>query len=514
MVVKPLWRPLLVLILALAGAALACQQFARPASQPAVVPAAATGTPEPGASPTATLNPLIPPTRPPDSPLYTPTPDPPHPLPTPRTEAEQYTVQSGDTLALIAQRYGISYQMIVEANEIDNPNLIDVGLELTVPPPDPDQQRPDLKIIPDSELVYGPYSAYFDVQDFIERQGGYLSQYTEELAEDDVRSGAEIVQQVALDFSVNPRLLLAVLEYQSGWLTQAEPDEETLPYPLGYPDPAREGLYLQLAYAANELNRGYYLWQVHGIATWVLGDGTVLLPSPLVNAGTAGVQQLFSRLYGRPGFEQAVSAQGLLATYSQLFGYPFDYTLELLPAGLAQPELLLPFQAGEAWAFTGGPHGSWGNGSAWGALDFAPPGEVLGCVPSDAWVTAMADGVIVRAGEGAVLQDLDGDGLEQTGWALLYMHIESRDRVAPGTFVRAGERIGHPSCEGGFSTGTHLHVARKYNGQWLAADGPLPFSLGEWVSAGAGREYDGYLISDGKTVEAWNGRSEENEIQH
>ena len=48
------------------------------------------------------------------------------------------------------------------------------------------------------------------------------------------------------------------------------------------------------------------------------------------------------------------------------------------------------------------------------------------------------------------------------------------------------------------------------NNIWYA----LPPTLGEWVSAGAGREYDGYLISDGKTVEAWNGRSEENEIQH
>jgi hypothetical protein len=30
---------------------------------------------------------------------------------------------------------------------------------------------------------------------------------------------------------------------------------------------------------------------------------------------------------------------------------------------------------------------------------------------------------------------------------VLYMHIESRDRVEPGTFLRAGERVGHPSCE-------------------------------------------------------------------
>ena len=83
----------------------------------------------------------------------------------------------------------------------------------------------------------------------------------------------------------------------------------------------------------------------------------------------------------------------------------------------------LPIEAGDAWSFTGGPHGGWADGSAWAALDFAPPGDALGCVDSDAWVTAVADGVVVRSGDGAVIQDLDGDGLEQTGWVVLYMHV-------------------------------------------------------------------------------------------
>ena len=43
--------------------------------------------------------------------------------------------------------------------------------------------------------------------------------------------------------------------------------------------------------------------------------------------------------------------------------------------------------------------------------------------------------------------------------------------------VETDDRIGHASCEGGVSTGTHLHFARKYNGEWVLADGPLPFVL-------------------------------------
>jgi murein DD-endopeptidase MepM/ murein hydrolase activator NlpD len=128
-------------------------------------------------------------------------------------------------------------------------------------------------------------------------------------------------------------------------------------------------------------------------------------------------------------------------------------------------------------------------------------------------VVAIADGLIVRAGNGAVVQDLDGDGFEQTGWTVLYMHIESRERVRAGTHLQAGERIGHPSCEGGVSSGTHVHLARRYNGEWIPADQDLPFNLDGWISTGTGYEYDGFLKRNGETVEAWEGRDPKNEIQ-
>jgi LasA protease len=113
-----------------------------------------------------------------------------------------------------------------------------------------------------------------------------------------------------------------------------------------------------------------------------------------------------------------------------MFGYPFDWAIEpLMPETLSQPNFILPFEPGQSWSYTGGPHGGWDSGSAWAAIDFAPPGEPIGCGQTEAWVTAVADGKIVRSENGAVVQDLDGDGLEQTGWTILYMHIESRERV-------------------------------------------------------------------------------------
>lgn len=459
-----------------------------------------------------TMVPLNLPTRIPGVPVQTPTPDHPRVLPTIRSETIFHVVQPGETLGLITRKYNANLNRIVEANQLPDPNLLSIGQTLVIPPPVLTAKGTGFKIIPDSELIYGPAGILTNAQVFTQQTGGYLKKYKEEVF-DETLTGAEIISQVARDYSVNPRLLLALLEHQSGWVTRSNPPENTLDYPLGNVDPDRKGLYRQLSWAANNLNRGYYLWKVNAIAYWMLSDGNVVPVDETINAGTAGVQYLLSLLFDRSAWDLAVSPQGLASTYERLFGFPFDWALEpALPSNLQQPPLQLPFEKGTTWSFTGGPHGSWGDGSAWAALDFAPPGNALGCVTSDEWVTAVSDGLIVRSERGVVVLDLDGDGYEGTGWTILYLHIETRDRVPLWSWVSTGDRIGHPSCEGGLSSGTHVHIARRYNGEWIPADGKNPFNLEDWISEGIGIEYDGYLIKNGQLVEAWDSRKAENQI--
>jgi len=83
----------------------------------------------------------------------------------------------------------------------------------------------------------------------------------------------------------------------------------------------------------------------------------------------------------------------------------------------------------------------------------------------------------------------------QTGWNLMYLHIEMRDRVKVGTVVEVGDKIGHPSCEGGISTGTHVHISRKFNGEWILADGPLPFNLSGYLAVKGDKPYQGILVN-------------------
>jgi LasA protease len=454
----------------------------------------------------------LPPTREPGTPITEPTPNAPRTLPTLRTEPENYTVQPGDSLAAIANQYGVPLADIVAENAIANPDMLEVGQPLSIPAPLPALPGTAFKILPDSELVNGPAAACFDITGLIQQYNGYLNQYTETV-DGHLMTGPGIVQRISAEYSINPRLLLALLEHQSQWVTTAHPDALSLTYPLQYQDAYREGLYRQLAWAANQLNLGYYLYQINGFANWVTADGVVVPVNNTLNPGTAGVQHLFSHLLDENAWRSAVGENGFRQTYQNLFGYPFDLAIEpLLPSQLNQPAFQLPFERNATWSFTGGPHGGWGDGAAWAALDFAPPGNAEGCVQSDEWVVALTDGIIVYSADAIVILDLDNDGSYQTGWSVFYGHIETRDRIAAGTAVKAGDRIGHPSCEGGVSSGTHVHVARRYNGEWISADGSLPIVMDGWVSSGTGAVYNGNLQKNGQIVEAWDERKPENQI--
>lgn len=85
------------------------------------------------------VTPVAPPVAPP-TPTAAPPPVPttaaPAPAPTtaaPTSSSLTYTIQSGDTLAAIADRFNVSVDDIVSANSIENPDVISVGQQLTIP---------------------------------------------------------------------------------------------------------------------------------------------------------------------------------------------------------------------------------------------------------------------------------------------------------------------------------------------------------------------------------------------
>jgi len=140
-------------------------------------------------------------------------------------------------------------------------------------------------------------------------------------------------------------------------------------------------------------------------------------------------------------------------------------------------------------------------------VDFSPADVAGSCYYSQQSIVAAAAGRLFLGDMGEMYLDLDGDGDLQTGWVLLYLHVVARDDVSHGQQISAGAPLGFASCEGGYSNSTHLHLARRYNGEWIAADGPVPLVLSGWRFQADVRQYDGTMVRDGvvKTAcECWD----------
>jgi murein DD-endopeptidase MepM/ murein hydrolase activator NlpD len=259
-----------------------------------------------------------------------------------------------------------------------------------------------------------------------------------------------------------------------------------------------------MTWTANTLNNGYYGWRTGRLTEFEHPDGSIERPDPWQNAASVGLQYYLSRVMTKSEYDLAIGPEGILETYAELFGNPWESEDELIPGLLEQPELLLPFPRGSVWTYTGGPHTGWGVGSPFAAVDFAPPSDQSGCfeVESEDYSTAAAAGIISRVDYGVVVLDLDMDNDERTGWSIFYLHIAKEGRPALGTILNAGDKIGYPSCEGGTSTGTHLHIARKYNGEWIIADSAIPFNMEGWIPKNGAKAYEGTLVRNGFIVEA------------
>jgi hypothetical protein len=252
------------------------------------------------------------------------------------------------------------------------------------------------------------------------------------------------------------------------------------------------------------LNNGYYAWRAGELKEIELLDESLMRPDPWQNAGSVALQYYFSRLYSGNKYYVSIGPDGLAQVYKNLFGDPWAKSVVVLPGSLQQPQFRFPFRPGQPWTFTGAPHTGWGKGAPLAALDFAPPAEHSGCfeVKPDNYAVAMADGLVVRSDVDGLALDLDGDGDERTGWVIFYLHIASSTRAPIGQQVHTGDMLGYPSCEGGEVTGTHVHIARKYNGEWILADGPLAFNLEGWVAHAGAEAYLGTLTRGPLTIRA------------
>lgn len=406
----------------------------------------------------------------------------------------EYTTQMGDHLPVLLKRFNVTSNEIKSQNTLPQEGLIEPG-EILIIPNRFTGTSPSAKLLPDSEIVFSPSAIDFDILQYLEDSGGFLSDYWEARG-DSFISGAQIIQIAAVEYSINPRIILALIEQQSHLVSNEPNQKEDVDFLLGW-DATRKGFSRQIDYAIRILSTGYYSWREGSLDTLTFPDGSTLAVSPTLNAGTAALQYYFSRQVNQDEWYNKLYGEGNIAQIvEEMFGDAWQREQAyppLIPSNLVQPEMVLPFQVDIPWNFTAGPHSVWNWYGANGALDFAPSG-VFGCSISHEWVTASAPGVVIRTEKGFLAVDLDENGNENIGWTIIYMHVHNDFPLKVGDVIEVDDLLGHPSCDGGRATGAHVHIARKFNGEWILADGAIPFNLSGWIAKKGENLYEGKLV--------------------
>jgi len=286
-----------------------------------------------------------------------------------------YVAQSGDYLDLLSLRFGTTPSEILFSNP-------EIPKDITTLPPGYPMKMPiyyipfwgpSYQIIPDPAFVYGPDLLDFDLSVFLDSTQGWFKNYGAFIQEK-YRNAAGIIKYYAENYSLNPKLLLALVEYQTGALSNPERDPSQESTFLGFEN-YHSSVELQISYAADLLNDGFYRYFNGELTSLVLENGIIENIDPWQNSATVALHYYFSQVYQGEAYKKAIGPDGFAKTFKDLFGDPWQRNLTVLPGSLTQPQFILPFESGTTWSFTGGPHTGWGSRKPWAAIDFcsSPP---------------------------------------------------------------------------------------------------------------------------------------------
>ena len=194
------------------------------------------------------------------------------------------------------------------------PTLIPTDTPTTEPTPIPSPTIPgppsQQHLIPNSEIIFSASAADFDTAAYLDQAGGFLGTYRQYLMITAWTDAPAVVDMVAIENSINPRLLVALLEYQCGCvlgMNEIDPDEFTSA--MGATQALRQDLYGQLIWAIHEISEGYYGWKDGTLTEISFSDGKIIHPESDLNAGSFALMYLFSLLYEGEDWERACQPQ-------------------------------------------------------------------------------------------------------------------------------------------------------------------------------------------------------------
>ncbi|SFC90656.1 M23 family metallopeptidase [Pseudoalteromonas denitrificans] len=320
-----------------------------------------------------------------------------------------------------------------------------------------------LRVIDDDQFVFSNLQLKEDWNNFFNTQAFALKNKQEE------------IMHWAGYTSINPKLLIALMEQQSQILS--DPDLVNFNKPFTTLS-NKTGFINQLKDVSLKLSQRFYLFLE------AQENGTIKTES-LKNT-TAATISLTSLLYGNNqkkhgginSSDNSKKINDFLNTYQRLFNRSDDNLLlqNALHINSKASDLSnisansnfnmnLPWQSGYPWV-SGGAHSNTGSGYPYSSLDFNNGSGGWGS--NTPWVQASHEGVVTRYSRCNIRIT------HPSGYATSYYHMDSLqyntgDSVASGAWLgRYANNKQTALCEGGQSSGPHVHFSLLYNGRYTS----------------------------------------------
>lgn len=360
--------------------------------------------------------------------------------------------------------------------------------------PAPDATR--ATVIESSHFFYAENFNAPQIQAYLDKQPGPLKNLRAPIG-DREHSFAEFLGSQTSLYSINPQVVLALIEQQSGLITRPGDDAERLDWALNYhgDNEAFRGLLPQVRWAIRELHRAQrdypagpelvYADTSHSPMPSGLNVGGYAVARILAATTTAdnlvarleegndSFVAVFTRLFGDPRAPIAPAHQVAAPFLSFPLDRPYAITsfFDHDTPFLQQNGSIVTYRGDRDPALSYDGHDGWDYGAA-------PPAPAL----------AAADGTVVFAGNSD-----DGCGIAHAviidygnGYRTLYWHLEEV-LVEPGPVAR-GTKIGIVGASG-CVTGPHLHFQTQFLGRdtdpygWCGPAGQDP-----WATHPAGNQ--------------------------
>ena len=349
----------------------------------------------------------------------------------------------------------------------------------------------DTSLVSDGQFVWGPNVGDFDIGAYLDDLGSPLAAY------------APDIELWASYSSVNPKILITILELRYGWVSgfsESISEDEM----RGTIEDTAMGLastFYEHMHTWGALRPSFSPVPAIGPSV-LLQDGSAASLDPSLSSGTVALITSMAGDISLAGYESKLA--GVTRDFSTIFGAmfpesdPLDASNGIVPLN-APPEGMfqLPFPLGAEWVASG-PH-SW-NGGSWpppfSSIDFFTGGGSCAAPPNQ-YAVAAAYGTVNRPYGYSCWLEID----HGNGWVTSYYHLSNLYSGAPiGRDGKVGT-IACETCAGGFATGPHVHFSLKYNGAYVSLEG-VDFS-GWTVHTGSVPYNSGSFERDGTVLNAY-----------